>query len=151
MANVHTAKALREIKRLQKSTQLIIPRAPFQRLVKEICDTICPGLRFQSAAMGALQEIAEAVLVRELERRNPKSWNSKQVANVSKSPIWQPSTPSELQSRSKTPSWSNAFGQSCWATRSQEAITPRVDRQWPGRTEIGACEPLLVAVPCKWR
>ena len=68
-SNEPPAKALREIRRLQKSTELLIPRASFQRLVKEICDEICPGLRFQSAAMGAIQEMAEAVITREFERR----------------------------------------------------------------------------------
>jgi len=32
--------ALREIKRYQKSTDMIIPRAPFQRLVRHICNSI---------------------------------------------------------------------------------------------------------------
>lgn len=56
---------------MQKSTQLVIPKAPFQRLVKEICDGIRLNLQFQSAAMGALQEISEAVLVREFEPELP--------------------------------------------------------------------------------
>lgn len=38
--------ALREIKRYQKSTDLLIPRAPFQRLVRDICSTIDNDLRF---------------------------------------------------------------------------------------------------------
>jgi Core histone H2A/H2B/H3/H4 len=47
---------LREIRRLQNSTQQLIPRAPFHRLVREIAGRIGgPDLRFQSAALGALQ------------------------------------------------------------------------------------------------
>ncbi len=38
--------ALREIKRYQKSTDLLIPRAPFQRLVRDICSGIDNDLRF---------------------------------------------------------------------------------------------------------
>ena len=53
-------KALMEIRRFQKNTILLIPRAPFARLVKEIAQTISArhglqGLRFQSAALAALQ------------------------------------------------------------------------------------------------
>ena len=66
-ANVPIAKALREIRTLQRSTELLIPKAPFQRLVREICDGIAPGLRFQSTAMGALQSMAEDVVTREFE------------------------------------------------------------------------------------
>ena len=55
--------ALREIRRYQKSTDLLIRKLPFQRLVREICHTFTPALRFQSAAMLALQEASEAYLV----------------------------------------------------------------------------------------
>ena len=59
--------ALREIKRYQKSTDLLIPRAPFQRLVRNICGDIDNDLRFQAQALIALQEAAEAYLVGVLE------------------------------------------------------------------------------------
>lgn len=55
--------ALREIRRYQKSTELLIRKLPFQRLVREICQDIKYGLRFQSAALAALQEAVEAYLV----------------------------------------------------------------------------------------
>jgi len=62
------AVALREIRRYQKSTELLIRKAPFNRLVREIamsCSTINQGekIRFQKSAIGALQEAAEAMLV----------------------------------------------------------------------------------------
>ena len=38
--------ALREIKRYQKVTDMLLPKAPFQRLVRQICDTIDSDLRF---------------------------------------------------------------------------------------------------------
>ncbi|XP_021551229.1 histone H3.3A-like [Neomonachus schauinslandi] len=46
--------ALREIRRYQKSTELIC-KLPFQRLVREIVQEFKTDLRFQSAAIGALQ------------------------------------------------------------------------------------------------
>ncbi len=55
--------ALREIRRFQKSTELLIRKAPFQRLVREIVqdeltDGISNNVRFQSTAMLALQDAA---------------------------------------------------------------------------------------------
>ena len=55
--------ALREIRRYQKSTDLLIRKAPFQRLVREIAQDIKANLRFQSIAVLAIQEAAEAYLV----------------------------------------------------------------------------------------
>uniref|UniRef100_A0A8C8U5C5 Histone H3 n=1 Tax=Peromyscus maniculatus bairdii TaxID=230844 RepID=A0A8C8U5C5_PERMB len=55
--------ALREIRHYQKSTELLIRKLPFQRLVREIAQDFKTDLRFQSAAIGALQEASEAYLV----------------------------------------------------------------------------------------
>lgn len=56
--------ALRDIRRYQKSTDLLLRRAPFQRLVREITQDFTRGdTRFQSSALNALQESAEAYLV----------------------------------------------------------------------------------------
>ncbi|KAE8219904.1 hypothetical protein CF326_g8850 [Tilletia indica] len=58
--------ALREIRRYQKSTELLIRKMPFQRLVREICQNkfwFYEELRFQSSALSALQEATEAYLV----------------------------------------------------------------------------------------
>jgi len=55
--------ALREIRRYQKSTELLIRKLPFQRLVREIAQDFKTDLRFQSSAIGALQEAVEAYLV----------------------------------------------------------------------------------------
>jgi histone H3-like centromeric protein A len=60
------AVALREIRRYQKSTELLLRKLPFNRLVREIamsCSSKGESLRFQSTAIGALQEAAEAMLV----------------------------------------------------------------------------------------
>ncbi|KAI1615231.1 histone-fold-containing protein [Exophiala viscosa] len=51
--------ALREIRKLQQVTNLLMPKAPFQRLVREITNEIKEGTRFQASALGALQESAE--------------------------------------------------------------------------------------------
>ena len=52
--------ALREIRRYQKSTELLIRKLPFQRLVREIAQDYKQDLRFQSSAVLALQEASEA-------------------------------------------------------------------------------------------
>ena len=62
--------ALREIRRYQKSTDLLIRKLPFQRLVREIAQDIKPELRFQSTAVLALQEAGEAYLVGLFEDTN---------------------------------------------------------------------------------
>jgi histone H3 len=55
--------ALREIRQYQKSTELLIRKLPFQRLVREIAQLFRCDLRMQSTALLALQEAAEAYLV----------------------------------------------------------------------------------------
>lgn len=62
--------ALREIRRYQKSTELLIRKLPFQRLVKEIASEFKSELRFQSSAVLALQEACEAYLVGLFEDTN---------------------------------------------------------------------------------
>ena len=58
-------KALREIRKYQKSTDLLIPALSFSRLLREIVQTVTEGqqFRFQSQAIKALQEASEAYLV----------------------------------------------------------------------------------------
>lgn len=55
----------REIRKYQKSTELLLRRAPFQRLVREITQTVHRDVRWQVTAVEALQEAAEAYMVRE--------------------------------------------------------------------------------------
>jgi histone H3/H4 len=54
---------LAEIRHYQQSAALILPKLPFQRLVREIAQDVKSDLRFQSTAICALQEAAEAHLV----------------------------------------------------------------------------------------
>ncbi|XP_042649059.1 uncharacterized protein LOC104355901 [Tyto alba] len=65
--------ALREIRRYQKSTELLIRKLPFQRLVREIAQDFKTDLRFQSSAVMALQEASEAYLVGLFEDTNLSS------------------------------------------------------------------------------
>lgn len=62
--------ALREIRRYQKSTDLLIRKLPFQRLVRQIAQDFKDDLRFQASAVFALQEAAEAYLVSLFEDTN---------------------------------------------------------------------------------
>lgn len=63
-------KALREIRAYQRSTNLLIARLPFQRLVREITNEFRTDLRFQSTALLALQEACEAYIVGVFEDAN---------------------------------------------------------------------------------
>ena len=72
--------ALKEIKRLQKSFDLLIPRTRMQRLIREICKDLCrEDLKFQSASLGALHEAAEAYLVGLFEDTNLCAIHAKRV------------------------------------------------------------------------
>lgn len=64
--------ALREIRQYQRSTELLIRKAPFQRLVREVTESVSDtkDKRWQIAAVAALQEAAEAFLVSMLEDSN---------------------------------------------------------------------------------
>ncbi|KAJ7345887.1 hypothetical protein JRQ81_001837 [Phrynocephalus forsythii] len=58
-------RALMEIRKYQKSTNLLIPKLPFARLVREVCLEYTRGvdIQWQAMALLALQEAAEAFLV----------------------------------------------------------------------------------------
>jgi histone H3 len=71
--------ALREIRRYQKSTELLIRKMPFQRLVREISQEFRMDLRFQSTAILALQEATEAYLVGLFEDTNLCAMHAKRV------------------------------------------------------------------------
>lgn len=63
-------KALREIRKFQKTTELLMPKRPFQQLVKQTAQDIVPGLRFQSTAVEMLQQASEAYVTQLLEETN---------------------------------------------------------------------------------
>ena len=83
--------ALKEIRRYQKSTELLIRKLPFQRLVweisgdhKVITSPLCGKVRFQSLAIVALQEASEAYLVRLFEDTNLCAIHAKRVTIMPK-------------------------------------------------------------------
>ena len=76
--------ALREIRRYQKSTELLIRKLPFQRLVREIAQDFKTDLRFQSSAVMALQEASEAYLVGLFEDTNLCAIHAKRVTIMPK-------------------------------------------------------------------
>ena len=76
--------ALREIRKYQKSTELLIRKLPFQRLVREIAQDFKSELRFQSSAIMALQESAEAYLVGLFEDTNLAAIHAKRVTIMPK-------------------------------------------------------------------
>ena len=83
--------ALKQIRQYQKSTELLIRKLPFQRLVREIAgdskiitSPLCGKVRFQSAAIMALQEAAEAYLVGLFEDTNLCAIHAKRVTIMPK-------------------------------------------------------------------
>ena len=77
--------ALREIRKYQKNTDLLIRKLPFQRLVRETLQvTFKKDHKFQSTAMLALQEAAEAYLVGVFEDTNLCAIHAKRVTIMPK-------------------------------------------------------------------
>lgn len=76
--------ALREIRRYQKSTDLLIRKLPFQRLAREIAQDFKGDIRFQGSALLALQEVAEAYLVTLYEDTNLCAIHGKRVTIMPK-------------------------------------------------------------------
>ena len=76
--------ALREIRRYQKSTELLLRKLPFQRLVREISQDFKTDLRFQGSAVLTLQEAAEAYLVGLFEDTNLCAIHAKRVTIMPK-------------------------------------------------------------------
>ncbi|KAL0236176.1 hypothetical protein GEMRC1_002758 [Eukaryota sp. GEM-RC1] len=80
--------ALREIRKFQKSTELLIRKLPFQRLVREIAQEFGNELRFQAVAIGALQEAAEAYLVGVFEDTNLCAIHAKESLLCPRTWLW---------------------------------------------------------------
>lgn len=72
-------KALREIRKYQKTSDLLLRKLPFQRLVREIAQDYKEDVRMQSTAILALQEAAEAYLVSLFEDTNLCAIHAKRV------------------------------------------------------------------------
>ncbi|RYO87984.1 hypothetical protein DL764_008784 [Monosporascus ibericus] len=79
--------ALREIRRLQNNTDLLLKKLPFSRVVRDIALTMRPrdeGFRWQSQAILALQEAAEAFLVHLFEDTNLCAIHAKRITIMQK-------------------------------------------------------------------
>lgn len=80
-------RALLEIRKYQKSTDLLLRKLPFARLVREIAvevNSTGDVLRWQSAAIGALQEATEAFMVNLFESTNLCAIHAKRVTIMQK-------------------------------------------------------------------
>ncbi|XP_026288585.1 uncharacterized protein LOC113213387 [Frankliniella occidentalis] len=74
------SRALKEIKFLQRTTNLLIPKASFCRLVKEIINEMSHNqFRIQSLALSALQEAVEMYIVQFFEDSLLCSLHAKRV------------------------------------------------------------------------
>ncbi|XP_055076636.2 histone H3-like centromeric protein A [Misgurnus anguillicaudatus] len=73
-------RALMEIRKYQKSTDLLLRKGPFSRLVREVCQTFSrENLMWQGYALMALQEAAEAFMVRLFSDANLCAIHAKRV------------------------------------------------------------------------
>jgi len=76
--------ALREIRKYQKSVENVVPKIPFQRLVREIAKDFKKDLSFQGSALLALQESAEDFSVGLFDDANLCAIHSKRVTILPK-------------------------------------------------------------------
>ena len=75
----HGTVALREFRKYQRNGALLIRKLPFQRLVREVAQAFKNELRFQSNAVLALQEAAEAYMVGIFEDTNLAAVHARRV------------------------------------------------------------------------
>lgn len=76
--------ALRQIRKYQRSTELLIHKAPFQRLVREIALDFRSDFRFQASAVNALQEASEQYLTGLFEDTNLIAIHARRVTVMPK-------------------------------------------------------------------
>ena len=77
-------KWLRDIRKYQKTTNLLISKAPFYRLVREVIADINPNYRVQANAVMALHESSENFLLKVFEFSNYITIHAKQVTVMPK-------------------------------------------------------------------
>jgi len=76
--------ALREIRRYQKSTEPLLQKTRFDRLVREVAEDFRPDNKFQRAAIMALQEATEAYVIGLCEDGNLCAIHGKRVTLMPK-------------------------------------------------------------------
>lgn len=72
-------KSLMEIRRYQKTTELLLRKRPFERLVREIMQKFKEDFRITAAALLALQEAVEDYLISKMEDSNRFAIHAKRV------------------------------------------------------------------------
>jgi histone H3/H4 len=77
-------KALKEIRKFQKSTDLLIHRLPFARLVKEITLEFHHSLQWQNTALEALQYASEDYIIGLMEDANLSALHAKRITIMPK-------------------------------------------------------------------
>ena len=71
--------ALRQIRKLQKGTDVLIRKAPFQRMIRAVANGAKSGLRWQAAACAAMQEATESYVIGVLSDANLCALHSRRV------------------------------------------------------------------------
>lgn len=64
---------VREIKKIQKTTKLLIQKSPFKRIIKEITQEYTQGIIYQKNALEALQEAAEDYIIEIFKNANKQA------------------------------------------------------------------------------
>lgn len=73
---------MRQVKKLQKTTELLIAKAPFARLVRDVAESHKADLRFQGSAVLAIQEATESFLITLLEDANLAALHAHRVTTL---------------------------------------------------------------------
>ena len=76
--------ALREIRKYQKSTDLLIRKLPFQRFLREVMQDFRCDLRYTATALAASQEASEAYLIGLMEDTNLCAIHARRVTIMPK-------------------------------------------------------------------
>ena len=75
---------LREIRKLKKGTELLITKAPFNRLVREVTTSVTPYVRLQAGAIVALQNTSEGLLVEIFQEAQLAALNANRITVMQK-------------------------------------------------------------------
>ena len=71
--------ALRQIRKFQKGTELLLRKAPFQRLLRETAQSQKEGLRWSASAVAAVQEATESYIISLLSDANLCALHTRRV------------------------------------------------------------------------
>lgn len=69
----------KDVRKLQRSTKLLIPKAPFVRVIREIISDLAKDFRIQRDAVEALREASEMYLVNWISKSNFGTLHAKRV------------------------------------------------------------------------